>query len=209
VGLKRTGRPERPTREEKKLATRARLIEAAADVVSRKGFAATSVDEVAEQAGLTKGAVYSNFTSKEELFLAVVDTHLQQRTASIAEVVERGGPMDEQLAQAGQHFVTALAEDRKWFLLGLEFSIYAARNPEVTTTLGAGYAAMRGRVAELIDRQAIDQGRQLPVPAEQLARAIFALSNGIALEKLGDPAGVSDELFGRILALLFEGLALD
>ena len=205
----RRSRSDRPTREEKKSVTRARLIEAAAEVISRKGFAATSVDEVAEQAGLTKGAVYSNFASKQELFLAVVERHVQQRTASITAVVDHGGPIDKQLEQAGHLFVSALAEDRKWFLLGLEFSIYASRNPEVTPTLGAGYAAMRKRVAELIARQASEQRRPLPVPAEQLARAIFALYNGIALEKLGDPAGVSDELFGRLLDLLLEGLALD
>ena len=198
--------PARLSREEKKQATRNRLIEAAAEVISRKGFAATSVDEVAEHAGLTKGAVYSNFASKEELFLAVIDRHVSQRTESIAGVVDAGRSIGEQLAQGGQIFTAALAEDRKWFLLGLEFSIYAARNPDVTPTLGRGYRRMRTQVAELIQRRADDQGRTLPVPADQLSRAIFALSNGIALEKLGDPDGVTSELFGEILGLILQTL---
>jgi AcrR family transcriptional regulator len=201
--------PARLSREEKKQATRNRLIEAAAEVISRKGFAATSVDEVAEHAGLTKGAVYSNFASKEELFLAVIDRHVSQRTETIADVVEAGRPLGEQLAQGGQIFTAALAEDRKWFLLGLEFSIYAARNPDVTPTLGRGYRQMRTQVAELIQRRADEQGRALPVAADQLARAIFALSHGLALEKLGDPDGVSDRLFGEILGLVLQSLTAD
>ncbi len=198
--------PARLSREEKKQATRNRLIEAAAEVISRKGFAATSVDEVAEHAGLTKGAVYSNFTSKEELFLAVIDRHVSQRTETIGEVVDAGRSLGEQLAHGGQIFTAALEEDRKWFLLGLEFSIYAARNPDVTPTLGRGYRQMRTQVAELIQRRAEEQGRALPVPADQLARAIFALSNGIALEKLGDPDGVTSELFGEVLGLILQTL---
>ena len=200
--------PARLSREEKKQATRNRLIEAAAEVISRKGFDATSVDEVAEHAGLTKGAVYSNFASKEELFLAVIDRHVSQRSGAISGVVDAGRTFDEQLAQGGQIFTAALAEDRKWFLLGLEFSIYAARNPDVTPTLGRSYRQMRTQVAELLQRRADEQGRPLPVPADQLARAIFALSNGIALEKLGDPEGVSSELFGEILGLILQSLAV-
>jgi AcrR family transcriptional regulator len=150
--------------------------------------------------------VYSNFASKEDLFLAVIDRHVSQRSETIAEVVEAGRPLGEQLAQGGQIFTAALTEDRKWFLLGLEFSIYAARNPDVTPTLGRGYRQMRTQVAELIQHRADEQGRALPVPADQLARAIFALSNGIALEKLGDPDGVANALFGEILGLILQSL---
>jgi AcrR family transcriptional regulator len=198
--------PARLSREEKKQATRNRLIEAAAEVISRKGFGATSVDEVAEHAGLTKGAVYSNFASKEDLFLAVIDRHVSQRSATISDVVATGRPLGEQLAQGGQIFSAALTEDRKWFLLGLEFSIYAARNPDVTPTLGSGYRQMRTQVAESLESRADEQGRPLPLPADQLARAIFALSNGIALEKLGDPDGVPDALFGQVLGLILQSL---
>jgi AcrR family transcriptional regulator len=201
-----SAQPARLSREEKKQATRSRLIEAAAEVISRTGFDGTSVDEVAEHAGLTKGAVYSNFASKEELFLAVIDRHVSERAEAIAGVSDAGRSFDEQLAQGGQIFTEALEEDRKWFLLGLEFSIYAARNPDVTPTLGRGYRQMRTQVADLIQRRADEQGRALPVPADQLARAIFALSNGIALEKLGDPEGVSSELFGEILGLILQPL---
>ena len=66
---------------------------------------------------------------------------------------------------------------------------------------------MRSHVAGLIERRAEQEGRTLPMAAEHLARALFALSNGIALEKLGDPAGVPDELFGDILGLLLQDLA--
>src|SRR3954465_1205221 len=67
----------RLTREEKKAQTRERLLDAASTVFARKGFAATSIDEIAEVAGVTKGAVYSNFESKEDLVRTVLDERLQ------------------------------------------------------------------------------------------------------------------------------------
>src|SRR5205807_10250328 len=80
---------QRRSREEKKAQTRERLIEAAARVFADKGFATTSLDEVADAAGLTKGAVYSNFENKEDLVRAVLEVH-DQRLHSIADAAGDG-----------------------------------------------------------------------------------------------------------------------
>ena len=80
--------PERLTREEKKARTRAQLIDAAAAVFARHGYVAASLDEVAEEAGLTKGAVYSNFDSKEDLFQAVIDDRLNEPMFQVADIVD-------------------------------------------------------------------------------------------------------------------------
>src|SRR3954468_12512488 len=83
---------QRLTREEKKAQTRERLIEAAARVFAEKGFATTSLDEVAEAAGLTKGAVYSNFENKEDLVTAVLKAH-QDRQSGIRDVATAGATL--------------------------------------------------------------------------------------------------------------------
>src|SRR5713226_7690587 len=81
------------TRDEKKARTRERLLDAAADVFARRGFHAASLDEVADEAGLTKGAVYSNFTSKDDLIVALIETRLDRRFIGIATAVDKGGDL--------------------------------------------------------------------------------------------------------------------
>ena len=95
--------PERLTREEKKARTRAQLIDAAATVFARRGFVAASLDEVAEEAGLTKGAVYSNFASKEELFQGVIEDRLNEPMKHAADVIDSTMGTTEEMAQASIH----------------------------------------------------------------------------------------------------------
>src|SRR5207237_5785448 len=93
--------PERLTPEDKKARTRAHLIDAAAAVFARRGLVAASLDEVAEEAGLTKGAVYSNFDSKEDLFQAVIDDRLTEPMRHGAEVIDMSTGTTEEHAMAG------------------------------------------------------------------------------------------------------------
>src|SRR6476620_7965343 len=93
-----TGR--RLTSEEKKAQTRERLLDAASTVFARKGFAATSIDEIAEAAGVTKGAVYSNFDSKEHLVRTVLDERLERRFRDIADDVPRDSSLADEAARA-------------------------------------------------------------------------------------------------------------
>ncbi len=123
--------PERLTREEKKARTRAQLIDAAAAVFARRGFVAASLDEVAEEAGLTKGAVYSNFDSKEDLFQAVIDERFDKplQHGSRGDREQQG--TRQQRAMAGARmFVDVVQQERELFLLSLERRIYLARHPE-------------------------------------------------------------------------------
>ena len=80
--------PRRLTRAEQREKTRGCLVEAAAKVFTRRGYDKASLDEVAEEAGFTKGAVYSNFKGKEDLFLATIDAHFEERLRSIKRVMQ-------------------------------------------------------------------------------------------------------------------------
>jgi AcrR family transcriptional regulator len=198
-----TQAPERLTREEKKARTRAQLIDAAATVFARRGFVVASLDEVAEEAGLTKGAVYSNFNSKEDLVQAVIEQRLNEPLKHAADVIGSSSGTTEEHAQAGARaFVDVVQEQREVFLLALEMNIHVARHPELAPAFAARYREQLAEVADIIKEHS--KADPLPLPADQMAIAVEALSQGIALHTLVDPDGVPDDLLGRVYALLFQ-----
>ena len=171
---------------------------------ARKGFPATTLDEIAEEAGLTKGAVYSNFESKEDLVRAV-DRAFQERAFGIGTTV-REGTIEEQATEAGELFGAFMSQQRAAFLLFMEFTIHAVRNPEFHADLTANHREGRAAVAKMIEEHATASGRTLRVPAEEQALIYNAITNGTPLERLIDPDGVPEELYGRVLAILAKAL---
>jgi AcrR family transcriptional regulator len=198
-----TQAPERLSREEKKARTRAQLIDAAASVFARRGFAAASLDEVADEAGLTKGAVYSNFDSKEELFQVVIDERLNEPMLRLAEDLDTRGTFAERAMEGARMFVDMAQQERDLFLLALEHNIYVARHPEHAPAYSARYREQLAMVADLITEQSKRSGLSLPLAADEMAIAVEALSQGMALQRLADPERVPDDLLGRVYAILF------
>jgi AcrR family transcriptional regulator len=177
----------RLTREEKKARTRERLLQAARTVFARRGFAASSLDEVAEEAGLTKGAVYSNFANKEDLVLAVLDDAFDRRMDAVMSQVDLHAPLEEQ-ARLGGAVYMAISDEERWLeLLGLDFITYAARNPEFGARLTARHRESLESIADAINVANREQGWTLPLPAEKLAILMNALGIGLVTEKLVDP----------------------
>jgi AcrR family transcriptional regulator len=190
---------QRLTREEKKAQTRERLIEAAARVFAEKGFAETSLDEVADAAGLTKGAVYSNFENKEALLRAVLQAQ-QDRMHSIGEAAG-SGTREEQAAIAARLFGETVAAERDVYLLWLEFVAYALRHPEMYPDFLARHRAAREDVARMIKEHGGNDAWSDP---DEKALIFDVIGSGLALEKLIDPEGVPDDLFARLLPILIE-----
>ena len=193
---------QRLTREEKKAQTRERLIEAAAKVFAEKGFAATSLDEVADAAGLTKGAVYSNFENKEDLVRAVLEAH-QNRQSGIRDIATAAGTLEEQQAIAGRLFSKSVSEERDAFLLLLDFTTYALRNPALHEDFLARNRAGRKVIADMLAENP-GGGELFKTDVDRAALIFQAIGNGIALEKLVDPEGVPDDLFDKLLPILIE-----
>jgi AcrR family transcriptional regulator len=195
-------------RAEAQAQTRAELIEAAARVFARRGFHAATVEEIAEEAGYSHGAVYSNFEGKEDLFLAVYEQRVVHRVHEVAGIIaDTSIPMPERGRAAGDQWMERFAADIEGFLLNLEFGVYAVRSADLRREYGARVAAMRVALTRFLERDAAAGNIELPMPAEELALVIRALGLGLAFEKLGDPAGVPDEVYGKFLALLFDLLA--
>src|SRR5687768_15584290 len=158
----------RLTREEKKARTRERLIEAARTVFAQRGFAAASLDDVAEEADLTKGAVYSNFANKEDLVLAVLDDNFNRRMDEALSQVDMDGTLEEQARAGGALFMANFEADRWADMLFLDFVTYAARNPEFRARLAARHQETTAAIADVMVESSAEREWSLPMPAEKL-----------------------------------------
>jgi AcrR family transcriptional regulator len=194
----------RLTREQKKAQTRERLIDAASRVFARKGFAATTLDEIGEEAGLTKGAVYSNFTGKEDLVRSVIEQRLDARLRAIPGEAPPDGPIEEDAARASQQFGAVMHQELDSFLLSLEFVIYSARNPDFREDFVAYHRKGTREMAAIIEERLQAGGEHLDVPAEELSSLFNAITMGVTLERLQNPGGISDELLGRLFVTVVE-----
>ncbi|MDX6730687.1 MAG: hypothetical protein QOC54_635 [Baekduia sp.] len=198
---------ERLTRKQRQEHTRHCLLEAAGRVFARRGLAQASVDEVAADAGFTKGAVYANFGSKEELFLTMLDTRFARRLADMDRALSTDEPPEAQARAAGRDFVDFLGGDPEWARLFFEAALYAARDDAFREQLQSRYRAMRERMAERLEGRAAAGGFDPGVGFDHLATMIFAMANGVAFERLVEPEAVPDDLFASMLELFTLGAA--
>src|SRR5690606_2295605 len=123
---------------ERRARTRQRLLDAATEVFARRGFHAATLDEVAEAAGHTKGAVYSNFAGKNGLFLALLDRHLDDQLAQVEQLAatRTSAELRANLAVSAKEQMTS---GTAFGLLMLEFWLYAARDAEAKAALADRY----------------------------------------------------------------------
>jgi AcrR family transcriptional regulator len=192
----------RPTRAQ----TRERLLQAAGRVFAERGYERATIDDVAAAAGLTKGAVYSSFAAKDELFYALMEQRIGERLALVAEAVDPQATIADMTADAGDSLAALMSSQADWHLLFIEFWARAIRNPGLREEFARHRRSSRELIAGFLDQHATKVGIVLPLPADQLAIAVLALSNGLAIEQLADPETVDPTTFGAILSLLLNGL---
>ena len=185
--------------------TRTRLLEAAERVFVKQGFHGTSVEDVAEEAGYSKGAVYSNFESKDELFLAVLERRVDTRLQGLEGQIAPDAPITVQAVEAGNVWLDVF-RDSQWSLLLMEFATYAARRPDLRERFAARNRHLRSAIPGVIEERLDALGLESPVSIDKLAMIFFALGSGFNYEKLLDPEAVPDQLFGDALALMLSGL---
>lgn len=196
----------RLTRDERRAHTRTRLMEAAGRIFARRGLHQASIDEVAEEAGFTKGAFYANFRSKEELFLAMLDERFAGRLAEVEQVVGSDEALEEQTRQAGEDFTRYVRADPEWERLFFEFAAHAARHEDFRAELVTRYRSLRDALAAAFRRYCETHDLEPPVPVEQVALMTFAMANGFALEQLLEPEAVDDGVYSSMLLVFFTGL---
>ncbi len=196
----------RKTRQEQQADTRDRILRAAAKVFARHGFDGASLGQVADEAGFTKGAVYSNFESKDDLFASLLEIRCRESLEEIHRLLEAPGPAEGRVQAIGDRLTQRVLGDRDGTRLFLEFWSQSLRNPRLRRRFRAIWGETRAGLARLIEDGASLAGVALPLPADQLVSAAMALYDGLALQMLLDPGLVQPCTLGAALSLIVPGL---
>jgi AcrR family transcriptional regulator len=193
---------ERLTRQERKAQTRARLLDAASKVFAERGLEAASIDEVAAAAGYTKGAVYSNFASKTDLVIALLERRIASQSAQYTRRFE--GQAAEAMARDLLRTPAQVpATDREFLILAVEFWLHAMRDERARRLVAEQYETARGIVADFLIASGYGESLSADgLSARDLAIVIEALGTGVALQAALDPDNVSLALWAKALATL-------
>jgi AcrR family transcriptional regulator len=186
----------RLTREDKRANNRGLILRAAREVFGRRGYHAATIEEIADEAGLSNGAIYYNFKNKEDLFLALLDERIQDRAFSVASMLDA-----TDAGTQAHDVISSIKANRTWRLLFLEFVTYAARNPRFARQLRVQRAKMRTALSETIERQFPNRPTG-DVPPDRLSLILIALANGLAIEELTNPGSVPEDLISQATTLL-------
>ncbi|MEU6977762.1 TetR/AcrR family transcriptional regulator [Streptomyces sp. NPDC046371] len=170
--------------------TRAALLKAALETFAEHGFHAASIEQICERAGFTRGAYYSNFASKEELFLALFDEHSERIVRRLAESVDALGPEDYTLERVAELASRVEPDERDWYLVSTEFTLHAIRDPQAAWVLARHDARLRTEIARAIELVLRRSGRELTVDADRFARMVVALREGGLAQSYVEPAAL-------------------
>jgi AcrR family transcriptional regulator len=195
-------------RSARKALTRERLLQAAASVYAQHGFGGATLDQVAAQAGFTKGAVYSHFGSKENLLLALLEEHLASQIAEQIALFERerttrGRATSERPLAGSARWMERLEDDPDPLRLFVELWVYAQRDERLRGRLAGGLDALRATFTRFAAASAADAGIEAPPQSsEHLATVLIAMSIGLPMIRLIEPDAVPASLLGAVLSVL-------
>jgi AcrR family transcriptional regulator len=188
-------------RREMKERTRERLLDAAAVVFARKGIDAASLDEVAEAAGYTKGAIYSNFASKTDLIAALMERRIT-RQAAAAEVDFAGATLEQGLRALDERARAEGEPERDWAILATEFFLHSMRDARAQAVMAEQYERARMLTAGMLAAKYAEAGVATPLSPRDLAIIIEAVGIGVTLQSLLDPESVPLELAAKGVELV-------
>jgi AcrR family transcriptional regulator len=198
------------TPERRRAMTRQHLLDAAAIVFARNGFHGSTLDEVAATAGFSKGAVYSNFKSKDDLFVALLDDRIERQFAVVSEVLDTGShDAAEQFPRIREIFRSDMFWSDDFLTLWLEFVLYARRNPEAQRKLAASAQRSHARVQQLIEHEYATVGVSPSYPTSDLAEISLALFNGLGVDRLVNPSAVTEQMLDTTLAFLYDAMGVE
>jgi AcrR family transcriptional regulator len=192
----------RLSRAERRVDTRERLLASALVVFAREGFEGASLEEIAEEAGFSTGAVYSAFGGKQELFFALLDRCLDQERRDLGEIFGRNESLEAVIAAIGRWKPGPLESEEQWRVLATEFWLHAVRDPRARALLAERHRRQRAATAGQLEGVFREQGRRLPVEAGLLADAVIGLQIGMAMRAIVDPEAIPEGSYARVLGVL-------
>jgi AcrR family transcriptional regulator len=185
--------------------TRSRFLQAAEKIFARDGVEAAKLEEIAAEAGYTRGAFYANFETKEDLFLALLEQEITARIEKVRRHVAKYQKPPEKL-RALRDFWVDMSLDRRWSLLALEFKLFAVRHPEVKARLAAMHRKLVTSGVEILQDVMHDLGRALPVSAYATGKAFYALSSGLTIEHMLDRTAMPEDAIRKIMLTFFDAM---
>jgi AcrR family transcriptional regulator len=200
------------TRRESQERTRSRLIQAAERVFLKKGFLAASIGQIARTAGYTTGAVYSNFASKEDLGLAVIQQRMLAGVTSLQEELADASPTVASRLAALERWGHRELGNEAWVVLVTEFVLTARHKAPMRNRFSQGLHSARAVIAEILEGQSQDLGVDQPMDSERLAAAVLGLGMGLSVLRVADPTldpSTFADATGLLLAQLSSGVAAD
>ncbi|CAN5538779.1 TetR/AcrR family transcriptional regulator [soil metagenome] len=197
--------PKSPTK--RRPVTVAAVLDAGLGMFLERGFHQASIHDITAAAGLTRGAFYSNFPTKEALFLAVYDRKTDDMLAEFHGIL-RSTPADGDAVSLLLNYAAhGGAGGDNWFLALAEFTVHAARNADLRAQFAFHRARFTTKLSELITTVAAAANRRIDTDIDDLANVILALHEGTAMLRVSRPPGAgTDALFERMAAVILDAL---
>jgi AcrR family transcriptional regulator len=193
----------RLSREQSAARTRDRLIAAARRVFAERGFYGASLEAVANEAGLTKGAVYSRFDSKADLFLAFQEDRNEQTVKRVTDELAALVPGEQLLVWLAGYWTDRLLHDGPELTLAvIEFWVSAYRDPELHRRFSGQHERVVAATGAALEDAAVRLGCALPMPGREIVRMTVAIAHGLALEQLVNSAKIDERLIATAFASL-------
>ena len=193
----RLSRPEQVQRN------RGLVLEAARRVFLERGYAGATLDAIADEAGFSKGVVYSQFAGKSDLLLALLEARIEERAAENLAVTEGLAGIEGLQALLGAN-ARRTQDAPAWSRLLIEFRITAGRDPELNARYAAAHAVGVERFGDLLGELAARGGLRFVHGSQNAARLIFALDAGATLERIADPDGMPADVLDDLVSRLTE-----
>jgi AcrR family transcriptional regulator len=194
--------PTRLTREQSRVQTRERLLDAAQAMFISKGFIGASVEDIALAAGYTRGAFYSNFGDKAELFVELLRRDHERMQAGLRAIFDAPAPREEMEARVLAYY-SRIPEDNEAFLLWAEAKLLATRDADFNTRFNAFMNERRAELKAYVEEFSARVGTPLPMDPENLAIGLIALCDGMQLLASADPQRISAAQVQQVLAGFF------
>ena len=183
------------------------LLSAALRVFARRGYRQAGVDEIAREAGYSKGALYWHFSGKEELLETLLEERIDAPTREMVELLESAPVERDMSVEATREFARLLGTQRDAMLLDREYWSLAIRDPDLRARYAERQAKLREGLARGMEARAAHLGTpDMPMAGEDVARIVLSVIGGLAVDELVEPGSVRPELLGETLALIYLGL---
>jgi AcrR family transcriptional regulator len=183
------------------------LLTAALRVLARRGYRDAGVDEIAAEAGYSKGALYWHFSSKEELLLALLEERVDAPIRESVALLESAPPDRDMAIEATRQFARQLEQERDALLLEREYWSLAIRDPELRARYAERQTQLRDALATALEARARHLGTpDLPMPADDVARIVMSIIGGLTVDELIEPGSIRPQLLGDALAVIYAGL---